>query len=281
MKRNRVSVGAGSFAYRWFLAIFPIIIALLGVATVVHFPHSVTVRLINGVTKALPSGASDVFTKAIANAHGGGGMAAVVVAAAIGLWSAVSGMVMLEEGLDMAYEIRRDRSFVGQRLVALPLLAASVVLGGSASALTVFGRPIGTAIEQALPIGGAAFQSGWLALRWVVALGLIAFLLSFIYYLAPNRPQRWQWMSPGALVATALWAAISVGFSFYASESGSYTRTYGAFAGVAILIFWLYLTGIAILVGGEINAAFERQSHPTPFSSGRDGTPEAGGSVAL
>ena len=104
-----------------------------------------------------------------------------------------------------------------------------------------------------------------MVLRWAVALGLIAFLLSVIYYVAPNRAQRWQWMSPGALVATALWALISVGFSFYTSASGSYTRTYGAFAGVAILIFWLYLTGIAILVGGEINAAFERQARPAPY----------------
>lgn len=80
-----------------------------------------------------------------------------------------------------------------------------------------------------------------------------------LYYLAPNRPEaRWQWVSPGAVVATALWAAISVAFSFYTSFSGSYSKTYGAFAGVAILIFWLYLTGMAILLGGEINAAFER-----------------------
>jgi membrane protein len=84
-------------------------------------------------------------------------------------------------------------------------------------------------------------------------------LFSLLYYLAPNRQRsNWQWTSPGAIFATVLWAVVSLGFSFYTSSFGSYGATYGAFAGVAILIFWLYLTGLAILIGGEVNAAFER-----------------------
>ena len=106
-----------------------------------------------------------MFTKAIAHAEaqgGSAGIATVLVAAVIGLWSAVSGMVMLEEGLDMAYEIRADRSALAKRVVALPLLAAAVVLGGSASAPTVFGRPTGTAIEQTVPYDGRPFgPAGW------------------------------------------------------------------------------------------------------------------------
>lgn len=268
VKQDRVSVAAGSFAYRWFLSIFPIIIALLGIASLVQVPERVVVKLISGVTKALPAGAADVFTTAIkhSHAHPKGAVVAVVVAAVVGLWSATSGMVMVEEGLDMAYEIRRDRSFVAKRLRALPLLLGAVVLGGGASALIVFGQAIGHAIEGTAPFGSEEFLVGWTVIRWVVALALINFLFSFLYFLGPNRiERRWQWLSPGALVGTAMWAAISIGFSYYTSISGSYTRTYGAFAGVAILIFWLYLTGIAILAGAEINAAFERQSHPQPF----------------
>jgi membrane protein len=90
-------------------------------------------------------------------------------------------------------------------------------------------------------------------------------LMSLLYYAAPNRPRsRWRWTSPGASFATILWAIVSLGFSFYTSKFGSYGSTYGAFAGVAILIFWLYLTGFAILIGGEVNAAIERIDASTP-----------------
>lgn len=261
MKRDRVSVAAGAFAYRWFLALFPVIIALLSLTAVLAIPRSATLGLIHGVTEALPRGAAGVFTQAIDNAgkDRSNAVSTVAIASAVAIWSAASGMAMLEEGLDMAYEVPVDRSFLQKRLLALPLLAAVLVLGGAASALTVFGSQIGTAIRDLTPFGGSLFSDGWAVLRWLVAVMLIALLFSIVYYVAPNHPRpRWQWLSPGALLGTAVWALISLGFSLYTSSFGSYGRTYGAFAGVAILIFWLYLTGLAILVGGEVNAAFER-----------------------
>jgi membrane protein len=263
IKNDRVSVAAGSFAYRWFLSLFPIIIALLGVTALLDVPRQVTVMLINGVTKALPAGAAGVFTSAITHSEGrsNGAIAAIVVAGAVALWSATSGMVMVEEGLDMAYELDMDRSFAAKRLRALPLLLAAAVLGGGASALIVFGRAIGDSLKGELPFGEGAFLVGWTMARWIIALVLVDLLLSVLYFVAPNRPRpRWQWVSPGAIVGTVLWAAVSLGFSVYTTVSGSYSKTYGAFAGVAILIFWLYLTGLAILLGAEINAAVERQA---------------------
>jgi membrane protein len=159
------------------------------------------------------------------------------------------------------------------------LLLAAAVLGGGASALVVFGQSIGREVKSALPFGGSAFLVGWTAVRWVVALALVGLLFSVLYYAAPNRPHpQWRWVTPGTVVGTVMWAAISLGFSFYTTISGSYSKTYGAFAGVAILIFWLYLSGIAILLGGEINAAFERQAAarlPT-----RPGTAEGQGGSA-
>lgn len=168
-------------------------------------------------------------------------------------------MVMVEEGLDMAYGVPSDRSFAKKRLLAIPLLLGATVLGGGASALIVFGPQLGSAIKGGAPLGGAAFLVTWTIVRWVLALGLTSLLFSLLYSFALNRvPSRWRWVSPGSIVGTAIWALVSVGFSLYTSSFSSYDKTYGAFAGVAILIFWLYLTGLAILIGGEINAAFER-----------------------
>lgn len=259
MRRDRVSVAAGAFAYRWFLSIFPLIIALLGIASVVTIPHSVVTALVHGVTVALPSSAASVVTASLSDTqhHGGGGLAATVVASAVALWSSLSGMVVVEEGLDMAFGLRADRTFVVRRLVAVPLLASSVVLGGAASALTVFGSPLGRLFRSVVPLHGRLFTLSWDTLRWVVALTLVNLLLSVIYSLAPNRGVRWRWTSPGTAIATLTWAAVSLGFSLYTSTFGSFASTYGAFAGVAILIFWLYLSGLAILMGAEVDAVLE------------------------
>ncbi|MBU6516267.1 MAG: YihY/virulence factor BrkB family protein [Acidobacteriota bacterium] len=256
MRRDRVNVAAGAFAYRWFLSLFPLIIALLGVASLVTLPHHVVVSLIHGVTIALPSGAAAVITSSLDHAqrHATGGLATTIVASVVALWSSTSGMVVVEEGLDMAFGLANDRGFVERRLVALPLLLGSVVLGGAASALTVFGASLGRVFHRVVALPGAWSSITWDALRWVVALALVNLLLSMIYFVAPNRRARWRWTSAGTLVATATWALVSLGFSLYTSEFTSFGSTYGAFAGVAILIFWLYLSGLAILLGAEVDA---------------------------
>jgi membrane protein len=261
MKGDRVNIAAGAFAFRWFLAIFPIIIALLGLAALVTIPANVVVNLIHGVSKSLPSGAAQVFAKAISHTdrHTGADLWTTVIASVVALWSATSGMVIVEEGLNMAYGLAGDRSFAVKRTLALVLLAGATVLGGAASALVVFGAPLGGLIKDSAPLGGAAFSAVWTTLRWLIALALMNLLFSWLYYLAPNRRRpTWRWSSAGAVLATILWALVSLGFSFYTTSFGSYAKTYGAFAGVAILIFWLYLTGLAILVGAEVNAAIDR-----------------------
>jgi membrane protein len=157
----------------------------------------------------------------------------------------------------MAFGLPTDRSFLSRRLIALPLLASSVVLGGAASALAVFGSALSRLFRDVVPVSGVAFSASWDALRWGAALVLMNLLLSVLYFLAPNRQSRWRWTSAGAVFATLTWALVSLGFSIYTSKFGSYGATYGAFAGVAILIFWLYLSGLAILVGAEVDAVIE------------------------
>jgi membrane protein len=262
-KEDRGTLTAAGMAFYWFLSIFPALVAGVGVLSLVNVTTNRIEKITSSITSALPGGAGDILVAAVDNAANNedGAVLAVLLGVALALWSASSGMVGMQMGLNVAYDVRDDRKFVAKRLVAFQLMAAMLVLGGTATALIVFGAPLGDALRDNLPFG-SAFVVLWTLIRWVGGLVALTGLFATIYYLSPNRDTpRWVWVSPGGILAAVIWLVASLGFSIYVSQFGNYAETYGgSLAGVVVLLLWLYLTALAVVLGGELNAELERQS---------------------
>jgi membrane protein len=262
-KADRATLTGAGMAFYWFLAVFPAMVALVGLLGLFNASGAAVDSITGAVQRALPGQAADVLVGAVKssnNQSGGTSLVATLIGVGLALWSASAGMVGLQMGLDVAYDVESDRKFAKKRLVAFELLAAMLVLGGLATALIVFGAPIGHALRDNLPFGGA-FVVLWTVVRWALGLAALTSLFATIYFLAPNRETpRWAWVSPGGILAAGIWLLASIGFSFYVSSFGKYAQTYGSLAGVVVLLLWLYLTALAVVLGGELNAELERQS---------------------
>jgi membrane protein len=140
-------------------------------------------------------------------------------------------------------------------MAILLTVGLSAFIIGSLLLLT-FGPQIGGWIADQVGLG-RIFQVAWNVLRWPVIVGLIVLAMALIYYLGPDVEQRWQWITPGSLVAVIGWLLASLGFSFYVNNFGSYNAAYGSIGAVIVLLTWMYVSGFFVLLGGEINAEIE------------------------
>jgi len=245
-------------AFFGFLALFPTLIALTLVYGLAADPATISDQL-DALGGTLPQDVRVLLEDqlrqlASAPAQGlGWGLALSLV---IALWSASGGVGNLVTAINIAYDEERRRGFVAEKLVALGLTVGAVVFMALMVTM-VAGLPV--VLEWIGLTGGWR----WLAevLRWLLLATLMMFALAVLYRVAPDRTApKFRWVSVGAAVATVLWLIGSAGFSLYVTWFGNYARTYGALAGVVVMLLWLWLTSYVLLLGAEINAEAEGQT---------------------
>jgi membrane protein len=245
-KQDRVTLVAASLAFYFFLAIFPALIAAVGMIDLLGLGPQLMASVNDSIGTTIPGGAGEILTTAIEsaqNASKGTSVAAAVIGIAIALWSATAGMNALQQGLDVAYDVPNERKFFKARAIALLLVIVTGVLGAIPSPFF------------------AAKGVIWSVLGWIVTVLVVITLFAVYYYLGPNREKpNWKWVSPGGLIGAFLFLLASGAFSVYVGNFAKYGETYGPLASVVVLLFWLYLTGLAIMLGGETNAELERQT---------------------
>jgi membrane protein len=247
VKDDRVPLAAAGMAYYFFLAVVPAFIAVVGIMGIVGIEPQ---PMIDSLRSTFPGDAGAVVAQPLERAgetSQGASVTTAIVGVAVALWSASSGMVGLQSGLNIAYDVPADRKFIGKRAIALLLIIATGLLGGVPSPIFTFGE-------------STIFQ----VLGWLLTVVAVIILFSLFYYIGPNRESpQWQWVTGGGLVGAVLWIVAAVGFGIYVEGfggGGRYAETYGALAGVVVLILLLYISSLAVLIGGELNAELERQA---------------------
>ena len=257
-KADQVPLLAAGVAFYAFLAIFPALIAIVSIYGLFADPSTITNQL-NSLTAALPDQARQVITDQVTALTTRGRQTlgiGLILSVVIALWSASAGISNLLTAINITYDEEEKRGFVKKRLLSLGLTLGAIVFMVIVLGLVAVVPPLLKAV-----FGTSALRWILQILGWLVLVVLVAAVLAILYRLGPDRDApRMAWVSVGAVVATLIWLAASIGFSIYASTFGNYAKTYGVFAGIVVLLFWLWLTMYAILLGAEINAEAEQQT---------------------
>ena len=255
---DNVGILAGGVAYAAFLAVFPALIAGISLFGLVADPATIAQQA-EGVLAALPETAQQLLRDQIVSltqTPSGALSFSLVVSILLALWSASSGTSSLMTGINIAYDEQESRNFLKLRGTALLLTLGAIVF----VLLTLALVAVVPAVLNALQLG-TLINVIVQVVRWFLLVVLIVVALAVVYRLAPDRDApKLKWTSVGAVVSAVLWVLASLGFSLYVNNFGNYNKTYGALAGVVVLLLWLYLTGYIILLGAEINAESEKQT---------------------
>jgi membrane protein len=251
---------AQQVAFSSLLAFLPTVILLIGLLGL--FGPGAFDSLERFVGSVAPHGVTDMIRLAKTDAaqNKAGSAIAFVVGAFGAVWAASGAMGAIVKAVNRAYDRIETRPFWKVRLIAIVLVVATGLVTAGMFLLIVFGGSLGDALVSRTGLGGG-FKLFWNIARWPIAFAAVLLFFSLVYYLAPNLEHRnWRWISPGSLVGSLLWLALSGLFALYTSFAGSYDRTYGSIAGAIILLLWLNYSAWAILFGAELNAELDRQA---------------------
>lgn len=258
LNEDEVFGRAAQLSYYFLLALFPL---LLFLTTMLGYLAEAGTELRNNMLAYLgtvmPASATELVhttVDEISKSASGGKLSFGVLAT---LWAASNGMGAISESLNVAYNVKETRPWWRARLASVLLTIALAVLIITALGLLLCGHEIAEKVASSFGLG-SVFTLAWKIAQWPIVLAFVLFSFSLIYYFAPDlHDQDWKWVTPGSVIGVVLWLLVSFGFRTYLRFFDSYSATYGGLGAVIIMMLWFYLTGAAILIGGEINSEIE------------------------
>lgn len=258
---DELSTRSAALSYYFLLALFPLFLFLLSLIGAIAGAHSqLQDNIVNSISRVAPGGAAELVRSVVSQTFKASGGIKLATGMLGALWAASGGMSAVLVSLNVVYRLTETRPWWKQKVTVVGLTVALAGLIIIALVLALYGGRIGQSLAAHLALG-EIFRVAWQVLQWPVSFAAMFVAFSLVYYYAPNVEHRkWSWVTPGSASGVALWLLASLGFRLYLHFFNSYSATYGSLGAAIILVLWLYITGFAILAGGEINSIIERQS---------------------
>jgi len=259
ISEDHLAAFAGNLTYKGLFALFPFAVFLLSLLGLFGAPELLT-YLIEQARIVLPNDVVSLLEDqllGIAESRAQGAFTAgAILSILLALWGVSGAFRSVMEAMNVMYEIEEDRPFwkVYGLSVFLSLGVAALLI--IALALVVFGPEIGGAVADVVGLG-FVFELVWNVVKWPVLIGIVLFAFALVYYFAPDVEQRFRYVSPGSIMAVAMWLLFSLLFRLYVENFGSYSATFGSFAGIIILMLYIYYSSFIMLVGAEMNQVIE------------------------
>ena len=257
--RDHITNLAAALAYYAFLAIPSALLLAAGVFSLLAGPHAVTTivdklgTIIPGQAQTLLSGSLKRMTQ-----HQATGAVVAGIGGALALWSLGGAMQNLMWALNIAYDREETRGFVRRRLAAFAMVFFALLGFALAFGVLVLGPHLSTWIGNAIGAKTVVKIVWWVA-EWPLLVGGLLVSFAGILHLGPNvKHPRWKFLSFGSVLAVVIWLVASGAFAFYVSRFGSYNKAWGTLSAVVVMLTWLWLSGLALLLGAEVNAEAER-----------------------
>ena len=241
---------AAQLAYYFMLSLFPLLIFLLTLIPLMNIDQS---TITNMIEQNAPGQTSELITGIIEDVMKNSGGGILSFGLLMTLWTASNGMTALMNAFNVAYDVEDNRNAIVAKLLSVLFTVIMISVLLLSLVLIVFGKQIGDLLFGVVGLNDQ-FTWVWNLVRGVLPVIVIFIVFSMLYFIAPNLKVTWKSIWPGALFATIVWLGATYLFGFYVSNFGSYSKTYGSIAGVIILMLWLYLTGVIIILGAQINA---------------------------
>jgi membrane protein len=248
---------AAQLAYYFFLALFPALLFLLALASL--FPFELIQDLLSSLALVAPPEVLSIIRNQLTKIATGDDRGILTIGIVGAVWSSSAALGAMIDAMNRAYDVTESRPWWKVRLIAMALTIALAAFILVSSLLVLVGPMVAEWLGRYAGYG-VAFEWAWKILQWPLAVLLTTTGIAIVNYVAPDVRQEWRWTIPGSIFGTILWLMTSLAFKVYVARFADYNETYGAIGGVMVLMLWFYLSGLAILVGAEMNAEIEHAS---------------------
>lgn len=268
---DEVFTRSAALSYYFISALVPMLFFLVALLGFFAQSRNLQADLFNYAARVMPPDAFTLLQKTLKEIARNSTGLKLAFGLALALWSGSGGMMSIMDALNRCYHISDSRAYWKQKLLSIGLTIAISLLTVAALIIVLYGGTIAQFVGNHTGLSDITVWL-WRVVQWPIAFLFVVYAFALMYYWGPDADQEWKWITPGSLIGVVTWLGASILFRVYLHYFNSYSKTYGSLGAVIVLLLWLYITGLAILVGGEINSEIENaaaeRGHPEAKQEG-------------